>query len=149
MTTAFSSLGKLGRLAQRGDPRRWVLLAALLVLLGVIFPAYLGIELTRGLRLAHGATYGAGMSWAGLMESFDRQGFDLAGEAEGEAKGEAGAPLLVPRVFVAELPHDWPDLSDPGQRKRVFTTALLPLVLRANEVLFERRGRLLGLLALL
>ena len=142
MTRAFSSLGILGRQVHKDDPRRLVLIAALLVLLGVIFPAYLGIELTRGLRLAPGSTYGAGMSWAGLMESFNRQGFELA---EGAERTEA--PLLVPRVFVAELPHDWRDLNDPGQRKRVFTTVLLPLVLRANEILFERRSRLLEVMA--
>ena len=139
MTDVFARLTRLGRLAERGGPRRLVLAAAVLVLLGGVFPAYLGIELTRGLRDAPGSTYGAEIAWADLMAHFARQGFDL--DAEG------GAPLAVlpavPRIFIGALPHDWPALGDPGQRKRAFTTALLPLVLRANHMLLERRGRLL------
>ena len=139
MTSAFARFGLFGRLTDRGDPRRVVLVAALLVLLGGVFPAYLGIELTRGLSVAPRSTHGAGISLADLMASFSRSGFDLA--------ERSAAPLMVPRVFAASLPHDWRDLRDAGERKHAFTTTLLPLVLRANEMLLERRRRLLGIAA--
>ena len=51
---------------------------------------------------------------------------------------------LVPRVFLARLPADLADLP-PDQRKVVFASAVLPLVLRVNEMLIEDRRRLQGI----
>lgn len=48
---------------------------------------------------------------------------------------------LVPRVFVARLPAYLAELS-PARRKLAFASAVLPLVLRVNELLIEDRRRL-------
>jgi Bax protein len=48
---------------------------------------------------------------------------------------------LVPRVFLARLPTYLGDLP-PIERKAMFTAAILPLILRANELLIEDRQRL-------
>ncbi|TNE63303.1 MAG: hypothetical protein EP335_09800 [Alphaproteobacteria bacterium] len=51
----------------------------------------------------------------------------------------------VPRVFLARLPESLPDLKNARKRKQQFTSALLPVVLRANELIVADRGRLLAL----
>lgn len=51
--------------------------------------------------------------------------------------------LPVPRVFLADLPESLDGLT-VAQRKQVFTQAILPLVLRANEIIREDRARLLS-----
>ncbi len=51
---------------------------------------------------------------------------------------------LVPRVFLARLPAYLAELP-PEQRKAVFASTMLPLVLRVNEMLIEDRRRLQGI----
>ncbi|MEE9195632.1 MAG: hypothetical protein V3U44_07300, partial [Alphaproteobacteria bacterium] len=48
---------------------------------------------------------------------------------------------LVPRVFLARLPAYLAALP-PAQRKEVFASTVLPLVLRVNEMLIEDRQHL-------
>lgn len=139
---AAARLETVRRLAHEGDPRRIVLVSALLILLAGIFPAYLGVELTREPRIAprpapKASISSADVSSADVMENFSRKGFDLAGDLE--------EPLIVPRIFISRLPYDWGDFTDAAQRKLAFTTVLLPLVLRANEVILKRRARLVEL----
>jgi Bax protein len=62
------------------------------------------------------------------------------------AKGEA-IPRSVPRLFTAKFPNDWATLTPISLRKRVFIAALLPLVLRENELVRSQRARVVRLLA--
>lgn len=50
--------------------------------------------------------------------------------------------LPVPRVFLSGLPESLDGMT-VGERKQVFTQAILPLVLRANEIIREDRAQLL------
>ncbi|MFC3050712.1 glucosaminidase domain-containing protein [Kordiimonas pumila] len=49
----------------------------------------------------------------------------------------------VPRIFMAKLPEDLPEIDVIVEKKRLFVSSLLPLVLRANELIVADRGRLL------
>jgi Bax protein len=51
----------------------------------------------------------------------------------------------VPRVYLASLPNDLPKVESPEIRKAVFIKAVLPIILRANEEVLDRRARLEGL----
>lgn len=48
----------------------------------------------------------------------------------------------VPRLYLASLPNDLPDLQSPEIRKVVFIKAMLPMILRANEEILDRRAAL-------
>ncbi|NVJ98405.1 MAG: glucosaminidase domain-containing protein [Alphaproteobacteria bacterium] len=50
----------------------------------------------------------------------------------------------VPRIFLSRLPEGLPDMTNAQNKKRMFTSAMLPLVLRANELIMADRGRLLS-----
>lgn len=130
-TMVADRLAQLGYYLRREDPRRLILTGAMLVLLGGILPAYLGVELTRGLRgTDRGAGPHASSVW-GLHETF--------------ARPDLGAGP-VPRRYAARLPEDWAELSDTDARKDVFVGIMLPLALRANEIVLSQRSRLLGIL---
>lgn len=49
----------------------------------------------------------------------------------------------VPRTFLTRLPDTLPEITDAKKRKQVFVSTMLPLVLRANELIVADRGRLL------
>lgn len=49
----------------------------------------------------------------------------------------------VPRTFLAKLPDTLPELNDAKRRKKMFVSAMLPIILRANELIIADRGRLL------
>ncbi|WP_262695584.1 glucosaminidase domain-containing protein [Kordiimonas aquimaris] len=51
----------------------------------------------------------------------------------------------VPRTFLAKLPENLPDIQDAKYRKQIFISAMLPLVLRANELIVADRGRLIAI----
>ena len=51
----------------------------------------------------------------------------------------------VPRTFLAKLPDNLPDLVDAKRRKQLFVSAMLPIILRANELIIADRGRLLAI----
>lgn len=51
----------------------------------------------------------------------------------------------VPRVYLSRLPESLPEIHQAHEKKRLFTSALLPVVLRANELIIADRGRLLDL----
>ena len=48
----------------------------------------------------------------------------------------------VPRVYLAKMPTDLPELDETNIRKQLFLAALLPAVLRVNEEIRETRRRL-------
>lgn len=64
-------------------------------------------------------------------------GFDLRSVRHG-----AGA---VPRLMLAALPHDLAKIDEIEHRKKLFFSAILPLVLTANEAVARERARLLRL----
>jgi len=49
----------------------------------------------------------------------------------------------VPRNYLARLPETLPTLVDAREKKRLFMSALLPIILRANELIIADRGRLI------
>jgi len=51
----------------------------------------------------------------------------------------------VPRTFLTKLPDNLPDLVDAKRRKQLFVSAMLPIILRANELIIADRGRLLAI----
>lgn len=53
--------------------------------------------------------------------------------------------LLVPQIFMANLPPDLERVDSVGTRKTVFLKAMLPLVLKVNERILLERGRVLAL----
>lgn len=123
---------RLASLLRREDPRRLILAGAMLILLGGIFPAYLGVELTRGPRGVDGGLARSAASVWHLQVALDRPNLG------------AGP---VPRLFATHLPPDWAELSDTEARKDLFIGVMLPLALRANEMVLSQRARLLGILA--
>jgi Bax protein len=48
----------------------------------------------------------------------------------------------VPRLYLASLPNDLPKVESPEVRKAVFIKAMLPIILRVNEEVLERRAAL-------
>ncbi|GLQ05216.1 glucosaminidase domain-containing protein [Sneathiella chinensis] len=70
---------------------------------------------------------------ASLADSLDDASFDLADI-------RAGAP--VPRYFVEHIPVGILDLTDVKEKKRLFLSVALPLVLKVNEEITSRRNRL-------
>ncbi len=47
----------------------------------------------------------------------------------------------VPRLFLAAIPKDWPNLREPAERKNVFVMMTLPLVLYVNELILQTRAQ--------
>ena len=72
------------------------------------------------------------------IDLFKRAGFD----PRASGPGSIGS---IPRLFLASLPGDMPDLQDAGTRKAVFVSIVLPHVLHENERLLADRKRLLRL----
>lgn len=70
----------------------------------------------------------------GLQAAFERADYDL------EETRSKRTP--VPRLRLVMLPRDLPDVPDTGQRKTVFLSLLLPLVLEANAHIAQERRRL-------
>lgn len=52
---------------------------------------------------------------------------------------------VAPRVYVAALPEDLPDIDDIDARKRLFVRIMLPLVLKENERIAANRERVIEL----
>jgi Bax protein len=71
---------------------------------------------------------------AQLYDAFMGMGYDLTTVASGERD--------VPRLYLASLPADMDDVSEPALRKNLFLRSLLPLVLKANEGVLADRRRL-------
>ena len=49
----------------------------------------------------------------------------------------------MPRLFITQLPEDFPQVKSTTERKNLFLRGVLPLVLRVNERLSRDRSRLL------
>jgi len=54
-------------------------------------------------------------------------------------------PAAVPRVLLPSLPRELPHITNTGERKALFLTSMLPLVLQVNEIIQAERERLLAL----
>ena len=70
-----------------------------------------------------------------LKARFVRLGYSLTAVRRGK--------FDVPRLFVTQLPKDFPQITSTTQRKELFLLSVLPLVLRVNERLGRDRSRLL------
>lgn len=79
-------------------------------------------------------TFVAPSTVEGLRMAFQRAGYDLDDTRTGRAP--------VPRLRLAMLPRDLPDVVDIEQRKTLFLSLLLPLVLEANARVAMDRQRL-------
>ncbi|WP_308909529.1 glucosaminidase domain-containing protein [Pseudokordiimonas caeni] len=53
----------------------------------------------------------------------------------------------IPRAFASRLPENIAEIELVEERKRMFTAAILPLVLRANEIIESDRNRILAIKA--
>lgn len=73
----------------------------------------------------------------GLRSAFDRAGYKLDSVRK---SGQA-----VPRLRLVRLPHDLPDIKDAADRKLIFLSVALPLVLEANRRISMQRNRLIHL----
>lgn len=71
----------------------------------------------------------------GLQTAFESAGYDLKSIRENRDP--------VPRLRLPALPRDLPELKDVGERKTVFLSLALPLVLQANARVAVDRRRLL------
>jgi len=71
-----------------------------------------------------------------LQELFQRIGYELEGVRK---RGE------VPRIFLASLPPDLPDLPRADQRKITFIKSTLPLILHVNEQIIHDRRRIMSI----
>jgi Bax protein len=79
---------------------------------------------------------GETVAGARIAALFDRLGYRLETvRADGE----------VPRVFLASLPSELPDIAVAAQRKIMFIEATLPLILRVNEQIAQDRQLLADL----
>jgi Bax protein len=65
----------------------------------------------------------------------------------GYALEDVRASREVPRLLIANLPDDLPDVAVPAERKRIFIKSMLPLILHVNELVLKDRARVAGLRA--
>lgn len=69
-----------------------------------------------------------------LVGTFENMGYRLDTLRDGHG--------TVPRLYLASLPSDLPKVESPEIRKAVFIKSILPIILRVNEEVLERRTRL-------
>jgi Bax protein len=72
---------------------------------------------------------------ARLLDHFVTMGYTLE-----HVRANAGA---VPRVYLARLPRDLPQVDSSDARKRIFLKAMLPLLLAENERILADRERVM------
>jgi Bax protein len=70
---------------------------------------------------------------------------ELTKRLAGLLDAEMHAMESVPRVYLSRLPEILPELQNAREKKRLFTSAMLPIILRANELIIADRGRLLDI----
>lgn len=69
-----------------------------------------------------------------LIEKFQSEGYTLASVRD--------LGTEVPRIVPVQLPRDLPEINQTDERKDVFLTTLLPVILHENERLLRDRERL-------
>jgi Bax protein len=72
-----------------------------------------------------------------LVGYFEQMGYRLDSLRDGVG--------TVPRLYLASLPNDLPQVESPEVRKAVFIKAVLPIILRVNEEVLARRAKLQAL----
>jgi Bax protein len=72
-----------------------------------------------------------------VLRHFDAIGYDY------EAVRTEQQP--VPRIYLAKMPSDLPDMDELNTRKQLFLAAMLPAVLQVNEEIREVRRRLVAI----
>lgn len=76
---------------------------------------------------------------AEIQAAFDRVGYSVR-----DLRGNAAS---VPDVFLKSLPPELPRITNASQRKALFLSTLLPLVLKVNDGIRQERERLLAIRA--
>lgn len=112
-------------------------LSALLALL-IILPAGAGVLIVENAR--HEVYFGERVRYLMHVPAPDNRK-QLMAEFGHEIRDILKDGLPVARVFLADLPESLDGLT-VRERKQVFTRAVLPLVLRTNEIIREDRARL-------
>lgn len=77
--------------------------------------------------------------WSGPGGAFSHLDYPLPWAP---TKARPTAVASVPRLFLANLPDRLPAIKSVDTRKEVFIRTMLPLVLRANEMVLSKRRRL-------
>jgi Bax protein len=112
------------------------------IALGVLLSSVLGLFLIADAgspRLASEAAVSAGSGHPAHAASRFSPRLDYRLEAVRRGERE------VPRLFLASLPRDLAGLRAGAERKSAFLKVALPLVLKTNEALLERRARIIRL----
>lgn len=115
--------------------------------MGVLLSCVLGLSLAADSgspRLTPGATAFGGAAAAGAghqVRASSRFSPRIDYRLEAVRRGERE----VPRRFFTSLPRDLAGLRTGAERKSAFLKVALPLVLKTNETLLERRARILRL----
>ncbi len=76
-------------------------------------------------------------SVANVKDAFSNAGYELDAVRRGQ--------IAVPRVRLASLPYDLPQMQQAQDRKAVFLRYMLPYVLEANHRVRQQRARILSL----
>jgi Bax protein len=69
-----------------------------------------------------------------LVGYFEQMGYRLDSLRDGVG--------TVPRLYLASLPNDLPQVESPEVRKAVFIKSVLPIILRVNEEVLARRAKI-------
>jgi len=94
-------------------------------------------ERTRATTLAKPEAVRLLASVAKVKDAFTSAGYELDAVRRGQ--------IVVPRVQLASLPYDLPQMRQARDRKAVFLRYMLPYVLEANNRVRQQRARLLSL----
>jgi len=102
----------------------------------VVLPALLAVYQVESAR--HNAYLGPRVDYDAHVPAPDS--LDAMYERLGYRSPEIRRGEPVPRAFLCGLPEDLTKIRDATDRKQAFISALLPLVLRANELIVEDRA---------
>lgn len=91
----------------------------------------------RSKNLAKPVAVQAAASVAKVKDAFTSAGYELDAVRWGQA--------TVPRVLLASLPYDLPQMRQAKDRKTVFLSYMLPYLLEANKRVQQQRNRMLSL----
>lgn len=86
--------------------------------------------LVRNLNIADGTS---------AIRLFAAYGYDINEIRENQSP--------VPRLYLSRLPRELPQMRDVSERKKLFITTMLPLILRVNSYILQNRKTLIALLA--
>ena len=117
----------------------YLILAALVAVVPVGIARHLLSESRSDAYIPNGPNY--------LAHQYPPSGkADLSKKLAGLLETDMHQVGSVPRIYLSHLPEALPNLTSVQEKKRIFTSAMLPIILRANELIIADRGRLLEIL---